>query len=84
MAALPEAKRAEDAKLDKVNCFRIEGKWGDSPMTLWIDQKTFLVRRIDTKRKFDEFSTEDTTTYDPIIDEEIPDKALEFDPPKGR
>lgn len=84
LTALPEAKRVEDAKLDKVNCFRIEGKWGDSPMTLWIDQKTFLVRRIDTKRKFDEFSTEDTTTYDPIIDEEIPDKALEFDPPKGR
>ena len=79
---MTEAKRVEDAKLDKVDCFRIEGKFADRPTTLWIDQKTFLVRRIDAQKKFDNFRTEETTTYDPVIDEEMPDKKLEFDPPK--
>jgi outer membrane lipoprotein-sorting protein len=77
---MSEAKRIDDAKLDKVDCFRIEGKFGGSPTTLWIDQKSFLVRRIDSQKKFDDFRTE-TTTYDPAIDEEIPNKKLEFDPP---
>jgi outer membrane lipoprotein-sorting protein len=78
------AKRIEDAKLDKVDCFRIEGKYADSPMTLWIDKKTFLVRRIDSQQKFGNFRTEATTTYDPVTDDEIPDKKLEFDPPKEK
>jgi outer membrane lipoprotein-sorting protein len=81
---MTEAKRVEDAKLDKVDCFCIEGKFADSPTTLWIDQKTFLVRRIDAQQKFDGFRTETTTIYDPAIDEEIPDKRLEFDPPKQK
>ncbi len=78
------AKRLEDAKLGKVDCLRIEGKYADSPMTVWIDKKTFLVRRIDDQTKFADFRTEATTTYDPAIDEEILDKKLEFDPPKGK
>jgi outer membrane lipoprotein-sorting protein len=81
---MTDTKRVEDAKLDKVACFRIEGKYADSPMTLWIDQKTFLVRRIDAQKKFDDFRTEETTTYDPVIDGEIPDKQLEFDPPQQK
>jgi outer membrane lipoprotein-sorting protein len=81
---ITEAKRIDDAKLDKVDCFCIEGKFGGNPITLWIDQKTFLVRRIDAQQKFDDFRTETTTTYDPAIDEEIPDKKLEFDPPKQK
>lgn len=81
---MTEAKRVDDAKFDNVDCFRIEGKCADSPTTLWIDQKTFLVRRIDAQSRFDDFRTEETTTYDPVIDEEIPDKKLEFDPPKQK
>jgi outer membrane lipoprotein-sorting protein len=77
-----EATRVEDAKLGKTMCFCIEGKYGDSPTTLWIDQKTSLVRRIDEQTKFDNFRTEASTIYDPVIDEEIPDKKLEFDFPK--
>jgi len=80
---LSDAKRAKDAKLDRVYCFRIEGKFAGSPVTLWIEQKSLLVRRIDTQKQFDDFRTE-TTTYDPAIDEEIPDKKLEFDPPKQK
>src|SRR5713101_189671 len=81
---MTEAKRIDDVKLDKVDCFRIEGKFGGNPTTLWIDQKKFLVWRIDAQQKFDDFRTETTTTYDPAIDEEVPDKKLEFDPPKQK
>ena len=84
MTDLTEAKRIEDAKLGKVDCIRIAGKFADSPMTIWIDQKTFVVRRIDDQKKFDNFRTERTTTYDPAIDEEIPEKDLKFDPPKQK
>ena len=79
--ALTNPKRAKDGKLDKVDCFRVEGKYGGNPITLWIEKKTYLVRRIDEQAKFDDFRTEQTTTYDPIIDKKITDKMLEFDPP---
>ena len=77
-------KRAEDGKLDNVECYRIEGKFLDSPHTLWIDKTLYLVRRIDEQRTFDSFRTEDTTTYDPVIDAEIEDKMLEFAPPSRK
>ena len=74
-------KRIEDAKLDKVDCFRVQGKFASKPVTLWIDQGTFLLHRIDSKSKFSKFSTETTTTYNPVIDGEVTDKMLEFGPP---
>jgi len=79
--ALTNPKRAKDDKLDKAECFRVEGKYVGNPITLWIDKKSYLVRRIDEQAKFDNFRTERTTTYDPIIDKEITEKMLEFDPP---
>ena len=72
------AKRLEDAELDMVDCYRIEGKLGDSRRTLWIDKKTFLLRRIDTQAEFRDFRTVRTTTYDPVIDEGCPEEMLEF------
>jgi outer membrane lipoprotein-sorting protein len=78
------AKRGEDGKLEKVDCFRIDGKFGDHPVTLWIEKTSFLVRRIDEQVNFDNFRTEQTTTYDPTIDKEIADNLLEFDPPVGK
>ena len=83
LTELTAAKRAKDAKLDKVDCFRIEGMFLNAATTVWIDKNTYLVRRIDAKKSFDNFRTEATTTYDPVINAETPDKALEFDPPKG-
>src|SRR5262249_53719108 len=82
--AVTEAQRIGDEKLEKIDCIRIRGKYADAPMTLWIDKKSYLVRRIDQEAKFDDFRTETTTTYDPAVDEQIPDKKLEFDPPKEK
>jgi hypothetical protein len=79
--ALTNPKRAADGKLDQVECYRVEGQYGGHPITLWIEKKSYLVRRIDEQAKFDTFRTEQTTTYDPTIDEPIPDQLLAFDPP---
>ncbi len=46
LSELTELKPLVVAKLGQVDCFRIEGKFGDQPLTLWIDRQTFLVRRI--------------------------------------
>jgi outer membrane lipoprotein-sorting protein len=81
---MTEAKRIEDATLQKVDCFRIEGKFGESPMTLWLDKKTFLVLRIDSQQKIKDFRIEETTTYEPVIDAEIADKMLEFNAPNQK
>ncbi len=78
---ITEAQRIEDAKFDKVDCFRIQGQSVGSPMTIWVDKKTFLVRKIDSQRKFDDFRTERTTTYEPVINGKISDETLKFDPP---
>jgi hypothetical protein len=42
------------------------------------------VRRVDEQAKFDNFRTEQTTIYEPVIDGEITDKMLEFDPPQQK
>jgi Predicted periplasmic protein (DUF2092) len=83
LTGITEAKRIEDAKLDKVDCFRIQGQYGGYPRTLWVDKKTFLVRRIDLERKLGvDFRTERTWIYEPVIDGEISDKMLEFNLPR--
>ena len=85
MRNLRNVKRLEDAKAENADCFRIQGETGISgqgPVTLLIDKSTFLVRRLDQQTKFGNFRTEETTTYEPVVNGEIPDKMLEFDPAK--
>jgi outer membrane lipoprotein-sorting protein len=79
---MADAKRIEDGKLGEAECFRIEGRYVEGPETYWIDKKTYLIRRIDERNTFDTFRTEETITYDPVIDEAVADEQLEFRPPK--
>lgn len=76
-----DAKRIDDAIVDNANCFRIEGKYCGESSIIWIDAKSFLVRFITTEHKFPEFRSETKTSYSPIVDGPISEKALEFDPP---
>jgi hypothetical protein len=79
---LPEATRIEDGSLGTVACFRVSGRVrGNNPTILWIDKKSFLLRRIDSRIDFDKFRTEETTTYEPAIDGEVADSLLKFDRP---
>jgi len=82
LADFTDAKRIEDAKLGKVDCFRIQGKFSGGSRTMWVDKEMFLVRRIDAQNGSGDFRAEETTTYQPVINGEIADKLLQFDPPR--
>lgn len=82
LTEIKDARRIDDATFDNVDCFRIEGKFLDDPMTLWIDKASFLVRKIDEQNDFGDFQTEETTTYDPVVDGEVPEELLAFNPPE--
>src|SRR5690606_3823763 len=43
------AKLADDGQVGAHECFRIAGTYGRNPMTIWIDKKSHLIRRIDQK-----------------------------------
>jgi hypothetical protein len=79
---LTEVWRIEDAEADDVPCFRVEGLYADSPMTIWIDKATHLVRRIDERSSDGDSTT--TTRYMPAIDVDISEEELAFDPPEKR
>lgn len=79
---LGNPKRGDDRVIDDHKCFTIEAQFADEPITIWIDQETFLVRRIDGTSTFDDFSTVESTTYDPVIDEDMLAKLLEYNAPE--
>jgi hypothetical protein len=76
-----EARRVEDAALGTVECVRIQGRYADRPVTLWLEKATFLIRKIELKWEFDTFFIEETTTYDPVVNGEVTEALLAFDPP---
>jgi len=85
VAELHQLRRMADTLLEDVACYRIEGKHKASdgePMTLWISKQTFLIHRIDSSYKFDDFRTEETTTYEPQVDVAIDESKLAFNAPE--
>ncbi len=80
---ISEPKRITDSECMGGDCFRITGNYGNSPMTLWVDKETYLLRIIKKQTGFDDFRTETMTTYEPIINSEIDDNALTFNAPKS-
>lgn len=54
-----------------------------SPLTVWIDRGTLLVRRIEESVRFETFRTECVTEYEPQAGVAVPDGELAFDPPGG-
>lgn len=42
------------------------------------------MRQFDQQATFVNFRTEETTTYEPVVDGEITDAMLEFDPPQQK
>jgi outer membrane lipoprotein-sorting protein len=78
---MKSATRLDDARLGEVNCFRIQGKLAKYSTTIWIDSKTLLIRKIETADDFDSFHNEQTITYEPVINEQVPQQKLAFSPP---
>lgn len=82
-----------------VACFRIRGQTRETPytlstgsgsvtvedehVTLWIDQTTYLLRRVEDQQDLSTYRTTITTSYDPKINVDIPSADLVFQPPAG-
>jgi len=64
-------------KLGEKECYRLEGLYGDEKMTLWIEKHSFLILRIVEQVTLDGKSHTQTTTYDPTMNEEIPDRLTD-------
>jgi outer membrane lipoprotein-sorting protein len=80
LTALTELKRLPDEGLEQTPCFKLEGKFANTPMTLWLDKATFLLVRMVQ----DTGLTLCTTVYKPQVDIEIATADLEFNAPKAR
>lgn len=72
-------QRIEDADWEKNRCYRIRAETFARGKVLWIDQKNHLLVRIDAKLADDSL---ETTTYRPVLDAEVAQGKLVFDPPE--
>ena len=74
MASLTDLTRLPDEAVDDTPCFKLQGKFGDQPTTLWLEKETHLLRRMFEETKL----ARTTTVYRPELDKEIPADELEF------
>ncbi len=80
-----QPKRLGDDVLDGVDCFRISDVvLGAIPTTIWIDKKTYLLKKVHSEQEFEDFRTQRTTIYAPILNGSVEDNMLEFGPPKDK
>lgn len=80
---IANAKRLPDETERGVECFKIIGEYATRPMAIWIDKKTFLVRKFEYFSRFSDFRTRTTTTYQPFLNQPVADKLFVFDAPEG-
>ncbi len=78
---MTDLRRLSDVQCGSSLCSRVEGVYGGTKRVLWIDLKSYLLRRVEFSTEFPEFHTQETTTYEPAINETIAPGALEFRPP---
>ena len=90
---MQDPKRVEDDTLESTVCFRIDGHLEKTIGTqeptriqkhtmLWVDQKTFLLRKVHEKIDINGSLTEEVTSYDPTIDQDVSEERLQFTPSK--
>jgi outer membrane lipoprotein-sorting protein len=79
LGSLSELKLTGQENVADRLAYRIEGKdRRDNLVTMWIDKERFLLLKIYETRKFEDFRTEQTTTYQPQINTEISLEKLAF------
>jgi outer membrane lipoprotein-sorting protein len=88
LSDLKDAQRKEDKTLGAQECFVITGKYvgkgQELPQTVWVDKKTFLLRRAERSFDLKDGRAEQVATYEPLANGDIPESALVFDPPSGQ
>ncbi|QMW05736.1 hypothetical protein [Spirosoma foliorum] len=76
--------------LDKASCYRLTGHlandyWKNKEILLWVDQKTFLLRRVDeadSSISKPKQLVKKSLTYQPILNQPVSEEALTFEPPR--
>jgi outer membrane lipoprotein-sorting protein len=81
---MTEKARLEDSLIDGVDCYCIKGEWSETPTTVWIDKKTFLLRKIQWKDNSLGMTMESTTTWKPSINQAISNEVLDFNAPQEK
>jgi hypothetical protein len=71
---LKDPRLLSDDRVDGHPCFRVEGTLAVGPVTVWIDQSSYLVRRVDSKSALGPASA----VYDPQVNGPVDPTALEF------
>ena len=81
---LEEPKLVGEEVVDKAPCYKIEGKNASGePETTWVDQETYLLKQMFDRTEIPGGTiVEQTTTYRPKLNGEIPAEAFAFEPPK--
>ena len=77
---LARLRRESDKELDGVECYRLSGERGTgvAATTVWIDKRTFLIRRIDQKIRSRNTKSNSRITYQPAINEDFDRSLLRF------
>jgi len=90
-------ERLDDELVGGAACYRLHGRGRETPyaltagavpvtvvderVTVWVDRTSLLLRKVEERRTLSNYRTVTTTTYEPVVDVEIPAEALAFDPP---
>lgn len=77
ITSLKDISRLRDEKSNGRDCYRLKGTYLDKNTILWIDKQTFLIRRIDWQGEI-----VNTTIREPIVNDAVPDEALELKIPQ--
>ncbi len=80
--SLKEPKRIDDIKVEQATWVRIRGQFLTKQTDFWIDRKTYLLRKVENVRQPGDMGIYYSIQYLPEINVAIPEKALEFNPPK--
>jgi hypothetical protein len=81
---LTDAVRLEDAQVDGVDCFQVQGfRWPNTgqPTTVWIDKDSFLIRRVYEEQDIQGVRSKITWLYQPALNVPVPADALQFSRP---
>ena len=80
---LEGARTIGEGASEGIPCRKVAGRSrGGGRVTLWVDKRTHLLRKIEMTKKFSDFSTAETTTYRPRLNPDLPADRFRFEPPK--
>jgi len=76
---MTNVERLADADVGTARCYCLRGRLADFTATIWIDQQTHLLLRMERLMQDDGDEATEVTTYEPEIDIQIGDADLEPD-----